>query len=316
MGINLLQKTELWINNITLNNANLTDMANCLADILKIERSKILVVDVRYNNITFDIIEKDIPHENIIGKEKAILEQLSHIKGVNLSETTYIYSNGILGTICLHEENASEIIENISKMENEIRHSVSKRAIVYPTGFEIQQKMIEDTNTPYLKGLLEEEGYKVTIGPVIDDDLDIATYQLSDAVSRGFGLIITTGGVGAEDKDKNIEALLNVIPEASIEYVVKFQQGTGRHVKDGVRIGVGQIGPSIIVTLPGPNDEVRLTGPILLEGLKNKNDTMVIAKKLSDILMKKLLKRNDGYWNHNQVINHESHEHHQNKENH
>lgn len=309
MRLNLLHKTELWVFNITLDNANLTDMANSLADVLKIDRSKVLVVDVRPNNITFDIMENDIPQENIIGKEKAILDELASIRGVSITEETYIHSDGILGTICFQEDNAEEIIENISVMEKEIIERVSKRAIVYSTGFELQQRLIEDTNSPYLKELLEAEGYTVTIGSVIEDDLDVATYQLSDALSRGFGLIITTGGVGAEDKDKSVEALLNIDPEAATEYIVKFRQGTGRHVKDGVRIGVGQIGPSMIVTLPGPNDEVRLTGPVLIECLKGKDNKQETAKKVADVLRGNLIKNNAEHWHHHKDFHHGKHNH-------
>ena len=31
MGLNLLEKTELWVNEITLDNTNLTDLANAVA---------------------------------------------------------------------------------------------------------------------------------------------------------------------------------------------------------------------------------------------------------------------------------------------
>ncbi|SHI55171.1 molybdenum cofactor synthesis domain-containing protein [Dethiosulfatibacter aminovorans DSM 17477] len=289
MGLNLLEKTELWINNITLDNANLTRMAGILAEVLKLDKEKVLVVDVRSNHITFDIMEKNVEQENIIGKESEILEKLGAMDGVNLYDDTYIHSNGILGTICYDQDNAPEIIENINTMEKEITERISKRAIVYPTGFELKEGLIEDTNTPFLKELLENEGYKVTIGKIIDDDLDIASYHLSDALSRGFGLIITTGGVGAEDKDKSVEALLRVDKEAAVDYIVKFQKGTGRHVKDGVRIGVGQVGLSRIVTLPGPNDEVRLAAPVLLECLNNNSDKTVTSRKLSEVLAKKLM---------------------------
>ena len=291
MGLNLLEKTELWINNITLDNANLTRMAGTLAEVLKLDNDKVLVVDVRPNHITFDIMEKNIEQENIIGKEKEILEKLESIEGVKLYDDTYIHSNGILGTICYEQDNATEIIENINSMEKEITERISKRAIVYPTGFELKEGLIEDTNTPFLKEFLENEGYKVTVGKIIDDDIDIASYHLSDALSRGFGLIITTGGVGAEDKDKSVEALLRVDKEAAVDYIVKFEKGTGRHVKDGVRIGVGQVGISKIVTLPGPNDEVRLAAPVLIECLNRNSDKMIISRKLSEVIAKKLMNK-------------------------
>ena len=80
---------------------------------------------------------------------------------------------------------------------------------MFPTGFEIEEGLIEDTNTPYLKKLLEENGYQVVVGDVIPDDEYVMTEILSDAVSRGFGLILTSGGVGAEDKDHSVESILH-----------------------------------------------------------------------------------------------------------
>ena len=34
MGLNLPEKTELWVNEITLDNTNLTDLANAVARVL------------------------------------------------------------------------------------------------------------------------------------------------------------------------------------------------------------------------------------------------------------------------------------------
>lgn len=77
-------------------------------------------------------------------------------------------------------------------IRSQIMEKVSRRAIVFPTGFEIEEGLIEDTNTPYLKKLLEENGYQVVVGDVIPDDEYVMTEILSDAVSRGFGLILTS----------------------------------------------------------------------------------------------------------------------------
>lgn len=291
MGLNLLEKTELWINNITLENVNLTELAEVSARVLGLESTKVLVVDVRPHHITLDILEKDIPEENIMGKEKLLLKELSRLTGVSITDETYIHSNGILGMICLDVENPKEIIHTIEIMTNEMKEKISKRAIVFPTGFELKQNLIEDTNTPYLKNLLEEEGYKVTVGDIIEDDMDDMEYKLSDAVSRAFGLIITTGGVGAEDKDKSVESVLRIDPEAATPYIVKFKQGTGRHVKDGVKIAVGQVGPTCIVSLPGPNDEVQIASKILINCLKNNCDKTEIARQIANALAEKLSKK-------------------------
>lgn len=299
MGLNLLEKTELWINNIYLNNTNLTLIAETVADILKIDRSKVLVVDVRSQHITLDILEKDIPSENIIGKENEILEAVSKIDGVKLTNDSSIHSNGILGLICLEGEDPVKISNSVNDMVSEIKERISKRAIVFPTGFELKKNLIKDTNTPYLKELLEQNGYKVTVGDIIDDDIDDMVFKLSDAISRAFGLIITTGGVGAEDKDKSVESILQVDPGASTPYIVKFKQGTGRHVKDGVRIAVGTVGPSMLVSLPGPNDEVRIASESLLESINKGLNKEAIANNLANVLAKKLMHKEFHYHNHN-----------------
>lgn len=291
MGLNLLEKTELWVNHITLEQANLTELAETAADVLGLDRSKVLVVDVRPDHITLDILEKDIPAENIIGKEREFLEALAKLEGVRLYEDSYLHSNGILGLICLEGENSLEMSKTVDHMVAEIKERIAQRAIIFPTGFELKQNLIEDTNTPYLKDLLEREGYQVTVGDIMEDDLDDMEYKLSDAVSRAFGLIITTGGVGAEDKDKTVESVLRVDPQAATPYIVKFQQGTGRHVKDGVRIAVGRVGPSLLVSFPGPNDEVRLAAGVLLECLKNDCGKEVTAQKIAAVLAEKLMKK-------------------------
>ena len=289
MGLNLLEKTELWINNILLDNVDLNLIANTVADVLKINRENVLVVDVRPEHITLDVLEKDIPTENIIGKEMEILDAVSQIQGVTLAEDSSIHSNGILGLICLDGQNPTEITRNINTMVSDIKANISKRAIVFPTGFELKQNLIKDTNTPYLKEELEKRGYRVTIGEIIEDDIDDMVSKLNDAISRAFGLIITTGGVGAEDKDKSVESILEIDPEAATPYIVKFTKGTGRHVKEGVRIGVGTLGPSMIVSFPGPNDEVRIGSEALFEALENNYDKETTANMIAEVLAKKIM---------------------------
>jgi len=291
MGLNLLEKTELWVNHIRLEQVNLTQFAETVAGVLGFEKSKVLVVDVRPDHITLDILEKDIPTENIVGKESELLEALGKLEGVHLTKDSSIHSNGILGLICLEGENPQEMSQKVDKMVEEMREKIAKRAIIFPTGFELKQKLIEDTNTPYLKNLLESEGYKVAVGQVMDDEIEDMEFKLSDAISRAFGLIITTGGVGAEDKDKTVESILRVDPEAATPYIVKFQQGTGRHVKDGVRIAVGTVGPSMLVSLPGPNDEVRVAAEVLLECLREKADKEITAQRLAKVLAEKLMQK-------------------------
>lgn len=311
MGLNLLEKRELWIHHITLHNTNLTDLSNTVADILGLERNEVLVVDVRAEHITLDILANEIPTENIMGKEAQILNELAELPGVHLMEGACIHSNGILGMICLEGTDEGEIKQTVGKIDhmvNEMKERIAKRAIIFPTGFELKQGLIEDTNTPFLKELLTNNGYEVSIGDIIEDDMDDMVFKLNDAISRAFGLIITTGGVGAEDKDKSVESLLAIDPEAETPYIVKFQQGTGRHVKDGVKIAVAEVGPSRLVSLPGPNDEVQLASGVLLQCQKEGANKKETALRIAAVLANKLI---DKKWMHD--AEHHHHDKHQEK---
>ena len=126
MGLNLLEKTELWVNEITLENANLSDMADVVAEQLGLEKGKVLVVDVRPRHITFDVLEKDVPQAGIMGKEQAILSALSDLPGVHLTEDSYIHSNGILGLICAGVEDPAGVLDRVSHMTQEIQEKVAK----------------------------------------------------------------------------------------------------------------------------------------------------------------------------------------------
>ena len=284
--LNLLNKTELWINNITLEQANLTHMAEVVAQVLGLDREKVMVVDVRPDHITFDLVVHEVAQENIIGKERQLLDALSEIPGVHLTEESHVDSRGILGLIC-SQEDPQQLMDTVSTMRSEIVEKISHRAIVFPTGFELEQGLIEDTNTPYLKGLLEERGFTVTVGEIIPDNEFIMTDMLSEALNRGFGLILTTGGVGAEDKDHSVESVLALDPKAAAPYVVRYERGTGRHVKDGVRVAVGQVGLSTMITLPGPHDEVEMTAPKLLDMLGAGKGKWEIAHAIAAILAEK-----------------------------
>ena len=125
-----------------------------------------MVVDVRPRHITFDVLERNVPQAGIMGKERAILSALAALPGVCLTDKSYIHSNGILGLICADVEEPEAVLDRVSNMTREIQEKVSRRAIVFPTGFELKQGMIQDTNTPFLKHELEERGYYVTVGAV------------------------------------------------------------------------------------------------------------------------------------------------------
>lgn len=137
--------------------------------------------------------------------------------------------------------------------------------------------------------LLADLGYRVTRGKTLEDSLNQVIGALRNAADMGYGLVITTGGVGAEDKDHLVEAILTLDPKAAAPYIVHYAPGHGRHKKDGVRIAVGSLDWTTVIALPGPHDEVKLVAPVLEQGLTEQWDKTSLAEKLSLPLRAKLV---------------------------
>jgi molybdenum cofactor synthesis domain-containing protein len=176
-------------------------------------------------------------------------------------------------------------------MAAEVLQRVARRALVFASGPEVRDGRIRDTNSPFLAGALAEAGFIADSGGVLEDDAVAVAASLEGALARGYGLVITTGGVGAEDKDHNIEAILKLDPGAHTPWILRFERDMKRHHKEGVRIAVGRVGPTMLVALPGPNEEVRLAAGVLLAALSEGRPDHEIAGSLAVALRDRWLAR-------------------------
>ncbi len=292
----LLNKTELVIEPICLRKANLNSIAAAVAIVLGMERSHVLVVDYREGTLTLDIIKKHVDAHDIVGRKAELLHRLAGLPGVEIPETAAVRSHGMLGWIALDGHEVRQCLERSEAAAKEIVQRISRRVIVFSTGTEVAHGLIEDTNRPVIEQRLAEKGYEVTQGKTLEDDETFIAARLRQAIEgHGYGLVITTGGVGAEDKDHTVEAILRLDPDAATPYLCRFEKGTGRHIKDGVRIAVGCVHDTLIVALPGPNDEVRVGMDALVSGMAvglDKHDLAgEIAGRLRAILQEKMKHR-------------------------
>ena len=294
MEVNLLGKTELWIKNIYLNDVDLSEITRAVSETLKLGRDEVIVTDAGKDYVVVDILRNTLEAENIYGRKKELLDRLKTIPGVEVNGETTIHSEGVLGFIELDDDVARQVLNKTKEIVDDLLQKISRRCMVFPTGEEVLSGVVKDTNSPYIRDRLEKEGFRVDIGSVLPDDTDLIASAILNAVDNGYGLIITTGGVGAEAKDRTVEALKKIDPDAATPYVMKFHRGTGRHEKDGVKIGVGSIGPSLIVSLPGPNDEVRLCMETLIEGLKKGLDKYGLAEEIVRTLKSKYISEHGG----------------------
>ncbi len=268
MEWNLLEKTTFWIENIDLHSADLTKVASAAAVALKLSPKEVMVVDVRPGLVAFDILKHRIHAEIVAGKEKEILENISQLQGVVLGSDASVHSEGVLGLIALEPEEAFRALDKSEAMARNISKAVARRAVVFASGSEVIAGKIKDTNSPYIMEGLEKAGYQTRFGGILEDDVIAAANRLEGAAEEGYGLIITTGGVGAEDKDCSIEAIQRLDPNAQTAWILKFKPDYHRHHKEGVRIALGRMGLAYLIALPGPHEEAKLGFNRLLEGME------------------------------------------------
>ncbi|MGF7396458.1 molybdopterin-binding protein [Thermoanaerobacterium thermosaccharolyticum] len=284
MEWDLLEKTTFQINGINLNDANLTEISEETSKVLGLKPSELMIVDVRPGFIIFDVLKRSVKAESIAGKQKELLQTLQKLPGVTLDENCSVHSEGVLGLIALDEEEAKDMIYKSKILTDEVRNNIKKRAIVFASGEEVISKKIVDTNSPYIIDSLRNAGFKAEFGGILKDELKSTVIALKEAIEDGYGLIITTGGVGAEDKDFNIESICQLDNDAATPWILKFKPDFKRHHKDGVRIGVGQVGISTLVALPGPHEEAKIGIHRLIEGLEKGFNKVQLAEYIVSAL--------------------------------
>ena len=291
-GWNLLEKTEIRVERVGLAGANLSVIAGAVAGTLGLLEDEVLVIDARDDLLALDILRRSIDPYHLVGKRDAILRAIGSIDGVTVTDETDLCAEGMLGWLTLDQAVGKEALDRSREMIREIDARIRKRAVVFPTGNEVVAGQIVDTNTPLIRARLEREGYVVDGRPPLADDRELIGAALRAAVlDEGYGLVVTTGGVGAETKDCTIEALQGVDANASVPYICRFQKGQGRHAKDGVRIGVGRAGTALLLSLPGPNDEVELGLESAIGALADDRGPVKIADAVAGALRARLTEK-------------------------
>lgn len=280
-SVQLLEKTEVWLHGITLDHANLPLLAGAVADVLGLPADKVFVTDVRPLLVVLDILVPRVDLENIAGKQDELLAAIARIPGVDVAASATVHSEGILGVIGTPRQEVARYLDDARKLENQIADYASRRVAVVSTGSELLAGEIEDTNFAAIRAAMEQAGFEVEFGGIAGDSEAAIAGLVARLSGEGFGIIVTTGGVGAEDKDHTVEALERLDPRLSTAVLAQYKRGHGRHVKDAVRIAIARLGWSTIFALPGPTHEVKLALPVILDGLSAKAELPVLAEAIA-----------------------------------
>jgi nicotinate-nucleotide pyrophosphorylase (carboxylating) len=138
MELDLLEKTELWLQPIRLQNANLQTIGRTVAEVLGLGPDEVLVTDVREESVTLDILRRTVLADQIVGKRQVLLERLATIPGVTITGETGVHSEGVLGLIGLGEAEGASVLEAGRELGERVRRTIARRAIVFPTGTELE----------------------------------------------------------------------------------------------------------------------------------------------------------------------------------
>lgn len=292
---NLLAKTELRIERIGLDGADLTVIAATVADVLSLPPAEVLVIDARDDILALDLLSSGVDPYAIAGQQQRLLSALAELPGITVVDDTAVCAEGMLGWIAADRDTALESLRLGDEMAEEISRTIAGRAIVFSTGPEVITGQIRDTNKPWISARLGEAGFTVTQGEDLPDDTDAIAGALSSAgFDRGFGLVVTTGGVGAEGKDHTVEALLSLDDTAATPILFTVSAGSGRHQKGQVRIGVGEVGTALVVCLPGPHAEATVGVAALVDALTRTRGKSEVATVVAEALRERLRSQHSG----------------------
>jgi molybdopterin adenylyltransferase len=132
-----------------------------------------------------------------------------------------------------------------------------------------------DTSGQAIRGLLEQQGYKVVRYEVVSDDKDIIAQRLTQwADSADVDLIVTTGGTGLGHHDVTPEACLSIIDKEVPGLAEAMRANTLQFTPMAMlsRSVAGIRGHTLIITLPGSPKGVRecldVVNPVLPHALE------------------------------------------------
>ena len=282
--VELLDKTEVWVHGIGLQGTDLRLLAASAARLMGLDRGSVFVTDVRDDHVVFDVLQPRVQLAGIAGRQSDLLAALAQVPGVTVAANASVHSRGVMGIIGAPADEVNDILSRAQRIDENLRSYVSSRVAVVSTGQEIVAGNVEDTNVASINDIMVPEGFEVTAAGAVADHEDTIIGRVLRLASEGYGVVITTGGVGAEDKDRTIEALQRCDPHLATAVLATYHVGHGRHVKPDVRVGVGQVEWTRLIALPGPTREVQAALPVLLEGLRHGWGNHRLAEAIAAVL--------------------------------
>src|ERR1700730_14564447 len=107
----LLEKTELGITGISLDGANLSEVAREVASVLALAPEEVYVIDARERLLTLAILRTTIDPYSLVGRESELLTALARVPGVQVEDGAAVRAEGMLGWIATDAQTGREALD-------------------------------------------------------------------------------------------------------------------------------------------------------------------------------------------------------------
>lgn len=106
-----------------------------------------------------------------------------------------------------------EKMEKVSQLATspilEIKPFILKKAAIITTGSEVYKGRIQDTFTPVIQEKLAEFGCEMVYHEICDDNDQMVTQKINEALDMGVDIVLCTGGMSVDPDDKTPLAIKN-----------------------------------------------------------------------------------------------------------
>lgn len=170
------------------------------------------------------------------------------------------------------------------------------KIMIIPTGDEICEGILIDTNSPKIMGRLIENypAAFITRKNPVRDKKNLIVSAINQGVEENYQLILTIGGSGGGGK--STDSLADDYSHESILQLVSDHETIAIYGCNGhlwSKIVVASIDNSLIITLPGPQIEALAALDAAIDSLNKALTKKEICKNVTDAVISKYPKKDD-----------------------
>lgn len=165
------------------------------------------------------------------------------------------------------------------------------KAVIIPTGDELAEGIVLDTDSPAVMGQLlavNPSAFVARTAPVIDKEENI-TNTIKGFAGEGYDLIILLGGSGGGHRYSS--TLGKDYTHTSLDSILEDIHEGALYGKNGhmwSKLVIGRLGNAVVFNLPGPYEEACATIKAFKESyLKSEEDLELINKNMLEALKAK-----------------------------